>query len=407
MDLAPPVRRAMNLYAATYALAWFNVALLAGPGSVALVDLSGHLEWSGGYTAVYWVGAALGAFLGGRAMHRWGRVPVSSAAHATSAVGLLVAGLAVHLGHLPLFVVGTVQYAFGIGSIFLTRGAVAELVPAVARGRAVARLQLAAGAGAIAGPLLLVVSKPLAAATGWDPWQAVWWVGPPLLALAAFLVTRVPREARLPPATGPRRARSAGPTARTPFLVGILGLSFAQAAMTMAMGVSGATLVHLGHGLQALGGVMAAHYVGMFALSPVIGRFADAWGRRRTILLGVSVMAGGGGLLVGTSGLLPFAAALFLVGLGWSFAFIASTVVVADVAPLGGSGRLLGTADLVTASLAILASLTGGAMFADQGQAGLGLLAIGLVAVPALAALFLVERAPGRYGAAEPVPVPA
>ena len=50
--------------------------------------------------------------------------------------------------------------------------------PRALRGRGIAWVQTSAIAGAIAGPLLLVLSEPLGQAIGRDPLHIVWWMAP-------------------------------------------------------------------------------------------------------------------------------------------------------------------------------------------------------------------------------------
>ena len=66
-------RHTLQRLGAAYALAWASTSMAVGPGSAALVRLSGNLGWAGLYVALFNVGAAAGAALGGRAMDRYGR----------------------------------------------------------------------------------------------------------------------------------------------------------------------------------------------------------------------------------------------------------------------------------------------------------------------------------------------
>lgn len=158
--------------------------------------------------------------------------------------------------------------------------------------------------------------------------------------------------------------------------------------MVSVMGVTG---VHLSHTQSDLvtSATMAGHFAGMFALSLVVGRFADAKGRRAAILVGGSLLAVGGlsvAFVVGAPGL---AAGLLLVGLGWSFAYIGGTVLMADVVPAPRRARFAGTVDFGTALLSAAASFAAGQWYADQGITGLGLAAVAIVAIPLIAALTL------------------
>lgn len=303
-----------------------------------------------------------------------------------------------------MFAAGDFVLAFGLGGIYLTRLAAAEMFPPAARGRAVARIQLSALGGAVAGPLLLVFSEPLGRVLNVDPAQYIWLVAPPVLLIGMILVLLGPetREIARTRATGSdgAAASSAGPASlqlRPLIITGVTSLAFAQAGMIMAMGVTGAALHHEGHGVEAVGLALAAHFLGMFGLSAVVGRLADSVGRRATILGGLLLMLAGGTLVAFVPGVPAFSTAIFLIGLGWSGAYIGGTVLVTDATPPDRSARVLGLTDMAAAGLAIAASMGGGAWYAARGLPGLGLLAIAIVLVPALLTWSLRESRPGVY----------
>jgi hypothetical protein len=271
------------------------------------------------------------------------------------------------------------------------------------RGRPVAALQFAVTAGAILGPLVLLASGPLETLLGRDPMALIWFVAPPLLIVAAVFAAAAPMPPRVA-TPGPSTAIEAPAPAATPWFplaTGVAALALAQAAMVMAMGVTGAAMASQGHGLEVVGLVMAFHFLGMFALSRQVGAILDTHGRRAAILAGLGILVTGGVLLATVEGLAAFGVALFLVGLGWSFAYTGGTVLVADVSPAAKTGRIMGTADMLSALLAAAAATGGGWWFAERGTPGLGLLAAVLVVPPLLMALTLREKA------AETEPTPA
>ena len=139
--------------------------------------------------------------------------------------------------------------------------------------------------------------------------------------------------------------------------------------MAAVMGVSGAAIAHAGHGVPVLSTVMLAHFVGMFALSRVVGRFADRVGRQQTILVGLALLASGGAIVA-------------LVRFGWSFGFIGSTVLLADAAPPARRARIVGRADLTAQLSSAAIAVSGGWWFASRGVSGLGVLAIAVAILP-------------------------
>jgi MFS family permease len=105
--------------------------------------------------------------------------------------------------------------------------------------------------------------------------------------------------------------------------------------------------------------IIAAHVVGMYALVIIVGDLIDKVGRTRAIVGGLLAMAAAAGSLFWVTSVGALAFSLFLLGLGWSFSFVASTAQLADCSTPAERGRLLGFNDLLSgltgASLSLLA----------------------------------------------------
>jgi len=80
-------------------------------------------------------------------------------------------------------------------------------------------------------------------------------------------------------------------------------------------------------------------------------------------------------------------AGLFLLGLGWSFATVASSTMIADHAPLEARTDVQGAADLVMGLTAALAGGLAGVIVGAWGYPVLALVACGLDVVVLLAAV--------------------
>ena len=395
-------RHTLTHLGAAYALAWATTSMAVGPGSAALVRLSGNLAFAGLYVALFNVGAATGAALGGRAMDRVGRRLPLIVAYVVAAVGYVVAGIGVQRGVLWLLVTGAFFLAASFGTAGLTRLAAAEMFTPAERGRGVAWVQIAAIFGAVTGPALLLVSEPLGHLLGRPPLDLVWFLAPPLLLSAAFLVSRAaePRSiAAAASAMNPARVATAPSesfSSPKTIVAATVSLASSQASMAAVMGVSGAAVAHAGHGVPVLSTVMLAHFVGMFGLSRFVGRFADRVGRRQTILVGISLLVIGGVVVAVVPGVTGYAVGLLLVGLGWSFGFIGSTVLLADATAPERRARVVGRADLTAQLSAAVIATGGGWWFASRGVAGLGILAIVVAAAPVLLLTFVHESKPGH-----------
>ena len=360
--------------------------MAVGAGSAAVVELTGNLSHAGLFASLFMMSSAGGAALGGRAMDRFGRKPPLVVANLVAAAGYALTGVAVSQSSLLPFIVGTMVLAAGFGTANLSRLAAAEMFPPAERGRGVSWIQIAAIFGAVIGPLLLVLSDPIGRWLGRAPLSLVWFLAPPLLLVAAFVLIGAaePRElaAGVAAGAGGVQFKSVPEESTRNIVAGTTSLAASQSAMSAVMGVSGAAVAHAGHGVPVLGSLMFLHFIGMFGLSRVVGRVADKVGRRATILSGLALLALGGATVALVPGSTGFGIGLLLVGLGWSFGFIGSTVLLTDATAPDRRARVLGRADLTAQlSAATIAAATGW-LFAARGVAGLGIIAILVAALP-------------------------
>src|SRR5687768_339621 len=398
------VRRTLIMLSAAFAMGFAAASMTAGPGSAALVELSGNASFAGLYVALLNLGAAAGAAVGGRSMDRWGRRPVLIAGYLIGAVGYATAGFGVSFGMLAVFVAGILVFAAAMGIGGLTRIAAAEILPPAERGRGIAWVQTSAIAGGIVGPLLLILTEPFGEAIGRNALGIVWWIAPPLLIAGALTLRRaaepmeIAKEIERTNPHAPGAAETSAVRSRRLLVVGVVALASSHAAMAAVMGVAGVAVVHAGHGGSLLGTIVMMQLIGMYGLSRIVGHVTDRWGRRPTILTGLVLLGVGGGVVALIPTMAGFAAGILIVGLGWSFAYIGASVLLTDITVPSRRARILGRADLITQLTAAVVATSGGVWFAAHGLGGLGVVAIAVVTLPFVAFLFVLEPVPGQYG---------
>jgi MFS family permease len=145
-------------------------------------------------------------------------------------------------------------------------------------------------------------------------------------------------------------------------------------------------MVEHGHDLGAVGLVLSAHTLGMFAFSPLSGWLSDRFGRVPTIFLGTAVL-GVASLMAAFAppdGGLVLVLALFLLGLGWSFGFVAGSAMLSENLEIHERTRVQGVADALIWSSAAAAALGSGLIMAAVGYTSLGILAAAAVIVPVI-----------------------
>ncbi len=151
---------------------------------------------------------------------------------------------------------------------------------------------------------------------------------------------------------------------------------------------------HLHQTLDDVSLVIAAHVTGMYATSIVTGRVADRMGHAKTILIGA-------GLLILACVLAPFATetlrlafALFVLGAGWNFCFVAGSSLLSDSIRINERGHVQGSNDLLVGLVAAGGSLSSGLVFEKVGYAGIALVGITLAVGLFVYILWRVRVAP-------------
>jgi MFS family permease len=342
-------------------------------------------------------------------MDRVGRRPGLAAGYVAIALGALASAAAVERRSAPLLVLAAVPFGLGAGAALLGRGAVADMHPPDRRGRAVGLVLAASTIGAVgSAPLVAWIQHVSEDRLGLRPYVGPWLVVPLLAAgglVCVLLLRPDPRDlavhdrsadaAPSAPARSPRAL-----LALPPFRAAVLAAGIGQASMIAVMGVAPIVVHH--HGDLAVSGVLSVHFLGMFALMPLIGVIIDRVGRRRGLLAAVALSATGA--LVGALSSQPvvFGLGLFLVGLGWAVSYLAATAIVSDVTgPLERSGAL-GFTDLLVSLSSAVGGLAGGALLEAGGYLALAV-GVPVALLPVLAVVLpLREEAPGRWALPAP-----
>ena len=131
----------------------------------------------------------------------------------------------------------------------------------------------------------------------------------------------------------------------------------------------------------------------MFGLVIVVGDLIDRIGRQRAITAGLALMAVSTLALVWFESIVGMSVALFGLGLGWSFSYVAATAELVTLAGVNERGRLIGFSDLVASMTAAVLVLVGGAAFTGLGTVGLAVGGTLMAVVPAVV-LLVFRREP-------------
>jgi MFS family permease len=398
-DVEAVQRRTLRTLMAAQVVGAVGITIGIATASLLARDLSGSEKLAGLAQTFQVLGTAISAFLLARLMSRRGRRLGLVVGYLLGTAGAVLAVTAGVLGSMALLLVGAVLLGATTAANNGSRYAATDLAPAHHRARSLSLVVWATTFGAVAGPNLTGASAWVAdrldipALTGPFALGSVAMLAAAVL-VAVFLrpdpllVARAVAGAPVAAPAGTSWGRAVQAVRERPVLgYAVTGLAAAHAAMVAVMVMTPLHMEHGGAELRVIGIVISVHVLGMFAFSPLVGLLADR--RGRAPVLGV------GAVLLLVSLVLCAAApegnswqifaGLFLLGLGWSFATVASSTLIADHAPLDARTDVQGAADLVMGLSAALAGGLAGVVVGVWGYAVLSVAAGGLGVVVLLA----------------------
>ena len=338
--------------------------------------------------AIFLLAGALSAMPAGRLMDRVGRVPVLAGGFGLGIAGCCVTALACGIDSAVLLVIGFAAIGGAQGIALLARTAAGDMYPPERRARGISLVLFGAVFGAILGP---TVFSPLFAGHELDadalvvPWLAAAGIMVGGLALVLAVRPDPGRIARSEPGAPTQAPAALGEILRRPGVpTAVIGALASFAVMVAVMNLTGFMMVGQGHMQSDVFPVISAHIVGMYGLVLVVGDLVDRLGRRFALVGGLAVMAGSTLALAWTMSVFATGVALFGLGLGWSFSYVAATSELVDLALPAERGRLIGFNDLLSGATGAALALIGGLAYSDVGRNSVAVGGAIAVAIPAL-----------------------
>lgn len=372
--------------------------------------LGQETPWAGVATATVTTGTAFMSQSLSRLMSRRGRRPGLQLGYGLAVVGGLLAALGAERESLAIFLVGLFLFGNGQAANLLARYAATDLAEPDERSRAMSRIVFASTFGAVLGPLSIGPTEQ----AGQDWFGLAKYTGPWLFSAAFFVLAMLHTALRLRPdplvATGGIRDRSGDDGASTNFgdairklrrnpaaRIAIFAMAISQVTMVAVMAMTPVHLKLNGHE-DVSQFVISAHIAGMYAFSPLVGRYSDSRGRIPAILLGSCILLGAT-VLAAVSGdveqlLFP---SLWALGLGWNFGLIGGSSLLIDSVPAEERVSVQGAADLLMSLCGGMAGFASGFVRRALGYHTLANIAT-LAAGALLFAAFAARRSTQRSG---------
>lgn len=328
-------------------------------------------------------------------------------------IGAALGFVAGQAGTFWLFVVAAMAIGVGQASNLQNRYVAADLAHEERRARDISLVVWVGTVGAVVGsPLALWVNR-MGMSVGIAEWATPMFLGMAGFAVSASLISiflrpdplrlagAVDRDA---PRTNPLRGvghswRAIWPNQNA--RLAIIAMAVSQMAMVAVMTMTPLHMKDHGHAeLSTL--VIAVHVFGMFGLAPLVGNWADRHGRIRALEAGAIILGAGTvcAVVAGYAPVLIFVG-LFLLGLGWNFAFIAGSALLTESLPSGERVGAQGLSDVLMSGLGAVAAFSSGFVKASAGFHWLANFAT-IAAVVVFVAAFYAHRS-----RADSVTVPA
>jgi MFS family permease len=309
------------------------------------------------------VGVALGALPAAAAIRALGQRVGFMTGTTVTAAGGAIATVALLNGQFWIFALGLL--VLGIGGAFVQqfRFAAADNAPPEFKARAISFVLAGGVITAVIGPQIVIFTRELIPgvpfAGSFASILAIAAVGAGLLALLRTSKTQPGESAA---AVAPARPLLEIVT-QPRFAVALICGVGSYALMSFVMTGAPLAMVGCGHSADDATLGISWHVMAMFAPSFFTGRLIQRFGVERVVAFGLLLLIVCA--VIGLSGLelWQFWTALILLGLGWNFAFIGATAIVAETYRSSEKSKVQGFHDFVLFGVSAFASLMSGTVY--------------------------------------------
>lgn len=371
---------------ATFTLLSVNASILSGADALAGLPATMGL-----------VGRAALAVPLGWLMDRSGRRIGLTLGYALGALGMAIGVLAVQRVSFTLLCLSAAIIGINNAASQQARFVAAEVWPAHNRARVIGLIVFAGTIGAVGGPLLVGPTSALAERLGYNANVGPYLFGVGLLPTAALLSWLLLRPDPLQigrrfdaPAVDAQGNQVMARSAHTIFAHPVVQLAVAsmvigQLVMTLIMVITPVHMHHTNYTNGEISLVFMAHTLGMFGFAFFTGWLVGWLGARPMIAFGAAMLMLSSVMSTIAANMLALVIALFLLGLGWNFCFVAGSALLTEALHPAERGRIQGANDALVALASGAGSLSTGAIFEGGGMVAVG--AVGLALTLAFLAL--------------------
>jgi predicted MFS family arabinose efflux permease len=376
-----------------------DIFLLACCQALLLTNSSGLIAMNGliGYSlaqtkalatfgvTTYVAGSAIATIPMSLWMARAGRRVGFMAGALANILGCCIGAAALAIRSFPLFCLAT-----GIIGIYNAVGlqyrfAAAEVATPADRAKAISLVLAGGVVGGLIGPQSVRVARDLLS----TPFQGSFVV----LALFAVVAVAIQSRVHVPAPPHDVRAAKGRPLreiVRQPaYVVAVLAGALGYGLMNLLMTATPIAMNFCGHPFSAMALVIEWHVVAMFAPGFITGSLIRRFGMLSIILAGVVSTAIGTFIAVDGNSVAHFAASLVALGVGWNFMYTGATALLTQTHTPSEKGRAQGLNDFVMFMTMGATSVASGALVTTSGWETMNLAALPVLAIVAIAVLWL------------------
>jgi MFS family permease len=360
--------------------------------AIMAAQLSGSDSWAGFPSTLLTLSIAVSALPTSLFMARFGRRIGLSLSYLISGLGAVFGVIAISQGWFWMLLLSACFIGLGRAGGDQSRYIPGEIFPEEERARMIGRVVFAGVAGAISGPLTVAPSAWLTSFLKLDPNTGPWLMAVIFYALASLLIfiflrpeplqiaREIEGETKKKKNEDSQSGRTVKEMLRLPRVqLAILAMLVSQATMVTLMVMTPLHMNHLGHDKGSISYVLSVHVFGMYGLAAVTGYLIDRFGRITMMVLGAITLILAA-IIAPLGAQLPFFfIGLFLLGLGWSFGYVAGSALLVDAIKPEERSRMQGTSEILVSGTAALGSLGSGVVFAYGGYgsvAGMGIVLV-------------------------------
>jgi predicted MFS family arabinose efflux permease len=355
-------RNAIVLAVAQALYASGSVVIAATAGLVG-VQLAPSKAWATLPVSTYVIGTMLSTVPAALLMGRIGRRAGFMIGAGVGAAAGLLSLYAIYMSSFALFTLSTPLHGVFQASSGYFRFAAADSASPAFKPKAISWVLIGGVAAAVFGTMIVMRTIDLLAPVTFAGCYLAT-TGLALLTIAALTFLDLPKERKAAVgASRPLREILQQPR----LIVAVLCGMMATGVMNLVMTATPIAMIDCGFGISDSSWVIQWHVLAMFVPSFFTGTLIARHGAERISLLGLVILAIGGGAAILGIRFGNFAAALILLGLGWNFAFIGATTMVAACYRTAERSKVQAVNDFAIFITVAVASLLSGKLLAGFG----------------------------------------